>query len=51
MFLCDEDYDANPDLKMLCPRSRGPCAVCGVVAVCYDVPSGWERLRLRRVTA
>jgi len=41
MFACDKDYDANPDLKMLCPRSYGACEVCGKVTLCYDVPGAW----------
>lgn len=43
MFLCDKDYDANPDLKMLCPRSYGPCEVCGETGACYDVPPSWAK--------
>lgn len=42
MFYCDACARKNkwPDEFWL-PRSRGPCEVCGKVAVCNDVPSTW----------
>ena len=38
MFFCDKCAEKNgwPTSFM---RSRGPCEVCGYVAVCSDIPS------------